>query len=147
MEGAKKPAATGPGWAVNCSSQAGQKGLSCRMSQTVIARPSGRTLTNVAFLLDPENKNPEVLLQLPLGLYLPAGATYQVDENAAQRLSIRACDRNGCYARAPVLPETMSSLTKGKQLKIDFKNAAEKPISIPLSLDGFAFAYEKIQRP
>jgi invasion protein IalB len=135
----------GPGWAVNCSSQAGQKDLTCSLSQTVVTRPSGQTLTNVTFLLAPENKSPEVLFQLPLGLYLPAGATYQVDANAPQRLSIRACDRQGCYARAPISPETMVSLRKGKQLKVDFKNLAEKPISIPLSLDGFASAYEKIQ--
>jgi invasion protein IalB len=146
MEEGKEPQAAGPGWAVNCSSEAGQKGLSCQMSQTVVAKQSGRTLTNVAFLLSPESKNPEVLLRLPLGLYLPAGATYQVDENAPQRLSIRACDRNGCYARGPVSPESMGSLTKGKQLKIDFKNLAEESVSIPLSLDGFASAYEKIQR-
>jgi invasion protein IalB len=142
----KKPTAGGPGWAVNCSSEAGQKGLSCRMSQTVITKPSGRTLTNVAFLLAPEAKSPEVLLQLPLGLFIPAGATYRIDQNAPQRLSIRACDRSGCYARAPVPPATMSSLTKGKQLKIEFKNAAEKPVSIPLSLDGFATAYEKVKQ-
>jgi invasion protein IalB len=147
VEEENNPKAKGPGWAVNCTSQTEQKGLSCRMSQRVVARPSGRTLTDVAFLLAPESKSPEVVLQLPLGLYLPAGASYQVDESASQLLRIRACDRNGCYARAPVSRETLGSLRTGKQLKIDFKNLAEKPVSVPLSLDGFASAYEKIQRP
>jgi invasion protein IalB len=137
--------AAGPGWALNCRSQAGEKGLSCRMSQTVVAKNSGRTLTDVAFLVATEKKVTEVLLQLPLGLYLPAGASYQVDENAPQRLSIRNCNRNGCYARAPVSPEIMGALRKGKQLKIDFKDQAKKPITVPLSLEGFAAAYDKIQ--
>jgi len=137
----------GPGWAVNCRSPAGEKGLSCRMSQTVLAKNSGRTLTDVAFLLTPEKKATEVLLQLPLGLYLPAGASYQVDENAPQRLRIRNCNRNGCYARASVSPEIMGALRKGKQLKIAFKDQAENPVTVPLSLDGLEAAYAKIQAP
>jgi invasion protein IalB len=134
-----------PGWAVNCSSNVDERGLTCRLSQTLIAKESGRTLTNVAFVLPPENKSPEVVLGLPLGLYVPAGASYQVDGNAPQRLSIRTCDRNGCYATAVITPGTMSALRKGKQLKVDFTNLAEKPVSLALSLEGFGSAYEKIQ--
>ena len=49
-------------------------------------------------------------------------------------------------ATAPVSTQTKGALTKGKQLTIDFKNSAEKTVSIPLSLDGFAAAYDKIAR-
>lgn len=144
---AKAPATAGPGWAVNCRSRAGEKGLSCRMSQRVVAKNSGQRLTDVAFLVGPEANTTEVLLQLPLGLYLPAGASYQVDANAPQKLSIRACTRSGCYARAPVSPETMQALRNGKQLKIDFKDRAERPVTVPLSLEGFEAAYAKIETP
>jgi invasion protein IalB len=144
---AKTPESAGPGWAVNCRSRAGEKGLSCRMSQTVVAKNTRQRLTEVAFLVGPEAKTTEVLLQLPLGLYLPAGASYQVDGSAPQRLSIRACTRSGCYARAPVSPEILQALRNGKVLKIDFKDRAERPVTVPLSLEGFEAAYAKIESP
>jgi invasion protein IalB len=51
----KKPTApaeaspAGPGWAVNCKSEVNEKGLECRMSQTVVLKQSGQVLTNVTF--------------------------------------------------------------------------------------------------
>ena len=144
--GAAKPQAAGPGWAVNCKSGAKEKELECRMSQTVVLKQSGQVLTNVAFRIPTDTKKLEIIVQLPLGMLLPAGATVQVDENPPQRLNIRACDRSGCFAQAPIAPETLALLRKGKQLKVGFQNLAEKQITIPLSLDGFGDAYEKMQR-
>jgi invasion protein IalB len=82
-----------------------------------------------------------------LGVLLAAGATFQVDDNTAQRLNFRACDRNGCYANSSVSPDVLAALRKGTQLKIGFQNLAEKPITVPLSLDGFGEAYEKMEKP
>jgi invasion protein IalB len=145
---AKAPApAAGPGWAVNCKSEAKEKELECRMSQTVVLKQSGQVLANVTFRVPSDTKKPEIIVQLPLGVFLPAGATFQVDENAAQRLNFRACDRNGCFANAPVSAEVMATLKKGKQLKVGFQTLAEKPVTVPLSLDGFGESYDKMQKP
>ena len=144
---AAKPKAAGPGWAVNCKSTSKEKGLECRMSQTVVLKQSGQVLTNVTFRIPVDTKQPEIIVQLPLGVLLAAGATFQVDENTPQQLKFKACDRNGCYANSPVTPEVLAILKKGKQLTIGFQNLAEKPITVPLSLDGFGDAYDKMQRP
>jgi invasion protein IalB len=140
-------AGKGPGWAVNCKSNARTKDLTCRMSQKVVARQTGRTLTDVAFVVPGPSESPELVLQLPLGLYLPAGVNYQVDRDTPRHLSFRMCNRRGCYAREPISPELWTKLRNGKQLKIDFKDSSEKPVSIAVSLDGLAFAHDKIQRP
>lgn len=143
-----QPAPTkGPGWAVNCKSEAKDKGLECRMSQTVVLKGSGQVLTNVTFRVPADTRTPEMIVQFPLGVFLSPGASYQVDTNPTQRLNYRACDRNGCFAIAPVTPETLALLKKGKQIKISFQNLAEKPITVPLSLDGFGEAYEKMLKP
>jgi len=134
----------GPGWAVNCKSAASEKGLECRLSQTVVTRQGGQVLADVRFRIPADKKAPEAIVRLPLGILLSAGATLQVDDKAPQRLSFRTCDRNGCYARTPISPEMLATLQKGKQLQISFKNLADKPITVPLSLDGFSDAYAKI---
>lgn len=144
---AKPPAAqeAGPGWAVNCKSDATEQGLECRLSQTVVTKQGGQVLTEVTFLFPEDNKEIEVIVQLPLGLFLPGGATIQVDDNSPQRLGFRACDRSGCFARAPISPQMLANLQKGKQLQVSFQNLAEDPINVPLSLDGFEGAYSKIK--
>jgi invasion protein IalB len=68
----------------------------------------------------------------------------QVDENSAQQLTFRACNRNGCYAQAPLSPEVLAQLRKGKQVNVAFKSLAEKEVKVPLQLDGFGDAYAKV---
>jgi invasion protein IalB len=142
-------AAKGPGagWAVNCSSAAKDKELQCRMSQTLVLKKGGQVLSKVTFQIPADTKKLEIVVQMPLGVYLPAGATFQVDESTPQQLNFRTCGRNGCYATSPVSPEVLDALRKGKQLTIGFQNLAEKPITLPLSLDGFAESYDKMQKP
>jgi invasion protein IalB len=145
-QGATTPA-PGPGWAVNCKSEAREKELECRMSQTVVLKQSGQVLTNVTFRLPSDTKKLEIVVQLPLGIYLPAGASFQIDENATQRLTLRACDRNGCFAEGEISADVLATLKKGKQLKVSFQTLAEKPVTVPLSLDGFDQSYDKIAKP
>ena len=139
-----KPAESkGPGWAVNCKSAATDKGLECRLSQTVVTQQGG-LLADVTFRIPADKKNPEAIVRVPLGVLLTAGASVQVDENAPQRLNFSACDRNGCYAQGPISTAMFATLQKGKQVKVSFQNQAKKAIDVPLSLDGFADAYAKI---
>jgi invasion protein IalB len=134
-----------PGWAVNCKSEAQETGLDCSLSQTVVLKQSGQVLTKVTFRVPGSANKPEVIIQLPLRLYLPAGATFQVDEGTPQRLTFRACDRSGCYAQSEISSEVLAKLRGGKQLTVSFKNLAEKDISVPLSLNGFGDAYAKVE--
>ena len=84
------------------------------MSQTVVLKQSGQILTNITFRIPADTKKPEIIVQLPLGVFLAAGATVQVDENPPQRINYRACDRSGCFAIAPLTPEILAVLKKGE---------------------------------
>jgi len=140
-----QPQSPGPGWAINCRSAAQEKKLSCRLSQRVVMKGSGRLLTQVTFFLPTDTQKPQFAIQLPLGVLVPAGASIQVDGNPSQRLRFRSCDRGGCYAEGALSPELLGQLRKGSKLTIGFKNLAEKTISLPLSLSGFEAAYTKAQ--
>ena len=133
----------GPGWAVNCKSAATEQGLECRLSQTIVTQQGGE-LADVTFRIPADKKGPEAIVRLPLGVFLPAGATLQVDDKTQQKLNFRACDRNGCYAQAAISSQMLKELQEGQELKVSFKNLAEKQIDVPLSLDGFPEAYRKI---
>ena len=92
-----------------------------------------------------DTRAPVALVQLPLGLNLPAGAKLQVDDGKTSDLQIQTCEARGCYANLPISPDLLAAMKSGKQLKISFQNLAKETITIPMPLADFAAAYEKIK--
>ena len=88
---------------------------------------------------------PVALVQLPLGLNLPGGAKFQVDDSKAIDLQIQTCEARGCYANLQISPDMLAALKSGKQLKVSFQNLAKETIAIPMPLADFGAAYEKIK--
>jgi invasion protein IalB len=86
-----------------------------------------------------------VLIQLPLGLNIPAGAKLQVDDGKVADLQIQTCEARGCYAGAAIGPDLLAAMKTGKQLKVSFQNLNREPLTVPLPLADFAPAYEKIK--
>ena len=85
------------------------------------------------------------LVQLPLGLNLPAGAKLQVDDGKTTDLQIQTCEARGCYANLPITPDVLATMRTGKQLKVYFQNLGKETIAIPMPLADFASAYDKIK--
>jgi len=87
---------------------------------------------------------PVALVQLPLGLNLPAGAKFQVDDGKPVELQIQTCENRGCYASAPIPPDLLAALKSGKQLNVSFQNLGKETITIPMPLTDFGAAFDKI---
>ena len=92
-----------------------------------------------------DTHTPIAVIQLPLGLNLPAGAKLQVDDGKTTDVQIQTCEQRGCYANAPIAPEMLAAMKTGKQLKVTFQNLAKEVIAIPMPLTDFATAYDKIK--
>ena len=92
-----------------------------------------------------DTPTPVALVQLPLGINLPACAKFQVDDAKAVDLQIQTCENRGCYASTPLAPDVLVALRSGKQLKVLFQNLAKETITIPMPLTDFAAAYDKIK--
>jgi invasion protein IalB len=85
------------------------------------------------------------LVQLPLGLNLPAGIKVQVDDGKTADMQIQTCENRGCYASMPVPADLLAALKSGKQFKVSFQNLGKETITVPLPLADFPAAYEKIK--
>ena len=143
------PAAETPpanaGWAARCSSVSRESPLECAMEQTAVLTKTGQLIVLVNIRVPSDTHIPVALVQLPLGLNLPAGARLQVDEGKAVELQIQTCENRGCYASTPIAPELLAALKSGKQLKVSFQNLGKETINIPMPLSDFAAAYDKIK--
>ena len=95
--------------------------------------------------LPPTTGQPVMMIQVPVGLYLPAGITVKIDDGAPTQLVVQTCDLKGCYAGDQIAPQLLQAFKSGKQVAITFQNLTKQNITVPLSLTQFAEAYQSIQ--
>ncbi len=145
----QQPDATGappqPGWIARCASIGRDAPLECAVEETAVLAKTGQLVVLVNIRVTSDTRTPVAMVQLPLGLNLPAGAKLQVDEGKTVDLQVQTCENRGCYANLPIAPDMLAALRTGKQLKVSFQNLAKDPITIPLPLTDFAAAYDKIK--
>ena len=135
----------GAGWSSKCESDSRQTAVECSVEQTVVVAGSGQLLASVIVRVPAATREPVMTIQTPMGLYLPAGLTLQVDDDKPLSLALQTCDLKGCYAQMPVSAEMISAMKTGKLFKVGLQNMAKENITIPLTLRNFAEAYQKIQ--
>lgn len=134
-----------PGWVARCTSASRDTPLECAVEQTAVLTKTGQLIVLLNIRVAGDTRQPIALIQLPLGLNLPAGAKLQVDDGKVSDLQIQTCEQRGCYANSPISPEMLAAMKSGKQLKVSFQNLGKETITIPMSLADFAAAYDKIK--
>ncbi|RUW43507.1 invasion associated locus B family protein [Mesorhizobium sp. M8A.F.Ca.ET.021.01.1.1] len=139
-----KPADANP-WAVNCSSGATNTELQCQLSQNLTEAKTGQRVLTVTVRRDNANGSLAMLLALPHGLFLPSGASYQVDQGQKTTIAIQTSDQNGAYAATPLPPDLVKAMKSGTNLNIGMESVTRKPVTIPVSLAGFTAALTKLE--
>jgi invasion protein IalB len=143
-----QPAASQPepsSWVSRCASATRQSVPECFIEQTVVLTKTGQLIASVTVRLPPTTNKPVMMIQTPVGLYLPAGVAMQVDEAPPLRLVVQTCDTKGCYAGDQISPQLLETMKAGKRLSVIFQNLEKKDISVQLTLAQFAEAYQRIQ--
>ena len=134
-----------PGWVARCSSASRDAPLECAIEQTAVLTKTGQLIVLLNIRVASDTRQPIAVIQLPLGLNLPAGAKLQVDDGKVSDLQIQTCEQRGCYANSPIPPDMLAAMKSGKQLKVSFQNLGKETITIPMQLTDFAAAYDKIK--
>jgi invasion protein IalB len=134
-----------PGWSVGCTSAGRAAPLECAMEQTAVLTKTGQLVVMVNVRVPSDTHVPIILAQLPLGLNLPGGIKLQVDDGKTADLQIQTCENRGCFASSQIGPDLLTALQSGKQLKLSFQNLSKEAITIPMPLNDFAVAYDKIK--
>ena len=115
------------------------------VEQTAILGKTGQMLASVSVRVPPSGSQPVMMVQVPVGLFLPAGINVRIDEQPPLQLVIQTCDLKGCYAGSPVSADMLKAMKAGKQLGVEFQNLSKQAITVPLTLTQFAEAYRSIQ--
>ena len=134
-----------PGWIARCTSASRDAPLECAIEQTAVLSKTGQLVVLVNIRVPADTHAPVMLVQLPLGLNLPVGAKFQIDDGKTVDLQIQTCENRGCYASGTIAPDVLAALKAGKQMKVSFQTMNKETITIPMPLTDFAPAYEKIK--
>lgn len=128
-------------WVVQCGEETPKR---CRAVQNIVMQKTSQRLLTV--VVEPREGAPNhaLVLALPHGVFLPAGATVKVDDGAPSPMVIQTSDANGAYAGMAINDELLASLKKGTQLTVAFKTAQRKDIAVPVTLIGFTAAYTQL---
>lgn len=138
-----KPADANP-WVVNCSSGSTGTELQCQVSQNLTEAKTGQRVLTVTVRRQQSTAGFAMLLALPHGLFLPSGASYQVDGGKKATVAIQTSDQNGAYAAVPLSAELVKTMRSGTTLNIGMESVTRKPVTIPVSLKGFGAAIDKL---
>jgi invasion protein IalB len=128
-------------WSVNCAGTTA--GLDCRAVQSVRMTASGKV--TIALHIVPETKKPVLLVLLPLGFYLPAGASIKFGDHPAKALPLNNCDPAGCLAEYQITEAEIGDMLKGQRVVLTVRGPDKKLISAQVPLSGFPAAYAKIK--
>lgn len=143
QETAKKQAKNkGSAWAVNCSNSG--KGLVCKATQRLVLKKTNQLLLAVTVQKSDQSDKSSMLIQLPHGLFLPAGVKLQVDNDKQTDYTIQTCDQRGCYVGLPLAASMLKSMSNGKIFTVIFQNLKKKSVKVPLPLKGFEAVYKKL---
>ncbi len=131
------------GWITKCDDQ--EEGSVCTVEHTILVARTRQRLVTVTFKTEPDAPLPALMIQLPLGLFLPDGVELQIDEQDSQQLPIQTCNADGCYAGSTVSREMLASLMAGEGLTVTFRNLEKKVMTVPVPLAGFGPAYRRVR--
>jgi len=134
-----------PTWSSQCNAEGRSETLDCAVVHRLFITNTGQLIGSVTIRMPGDTREPVMMIQTPIGLFLPAGVSIDVDEKNPQRFELQTCDGNGCYAGSPVSDDLLASMRKGQKFNIKFQGLKKQEIKLQLSLAGFAAAFDKIK--
>lgn len=131
------------GWTVYCDKAA--QGLSCKAMEEIRLKKTHQLLVSTTVNMASDGKGPVMLVRLPHGVYLPAGANLQVGKRPPHKLNIQTCDAAGCYAALPLSKDVLATLQSEAEMSVIFQDLQRHRVTVRMSLRGFDAAYKKIR--
>jgi invasion protein IalB len=132
-------------WSSTCSAVGRGVALDCAAEQRLVVSETGQLIGSISVRVPGKTRSPVMMIQTPVGLFLPAGVKIDVDGTNELQLELQTCDGSGCYAGSAVSDSLLTSMRQGRTLNIRFQNLTKKSIDMQISLIGFTAAYNKIK--
>lgn len=143
----QRTTATYQDWTVRCEVAA--TGKICEMAQAMQIQGQAQPVTQIALGQQSKGAPMKIVLQVPINVWLPAGAKLVINEKEPGIAAVYGrCLPAACLADADLKDDQIKKL-RGltENGKLQFKDAAQQDVVIPVSFKGFDQAYDAMQKP
>jgi len=119
----------------------------CQVFQALSLKKEDKQLPLLTVMVGypPEQTQALVRFRVPLGVLLPAGLGFRIDDRKATQLGYSHCDQSGCWSSLQLSDNELWAMKAGKQAFVIFTDLNKKSFSIPVSLKGFTAAVKSLQ--
>jgi len=132
-------------WTTRCGSKTRVGSLECTVEQSLVKSDTRQLVLLVRVGVPGDTRTPVLQLQLPLGIYLPAGVILRVDDKKVAELAVQTCDAAGCYISGPLAADLLAAMQTGKTLHISFQSVSRETLDLTMPLAGFSTAFDGIK--
>ena len=131
-------------WTYRCEKLPGALAEQCRIEQFVVDEQRPNISLIVMVFRTADGKNLFMRIVTPLGLFLPTGIRLGVDgQTLPMTLPYTQCYNIGCMGEL-LENQLIENLKAAKTLHVIVWPAPEDPIGVPISLQGYAEALQKL---
>jgi invasion protein IalB len=125
-------------WLVRCPTA--PQPMPCDAVQLLVEPKSKQRVLSISVAFDPIKAAHVVRIVLPLGVWLPNGATIEAAGMKIEKVVVRRCEAFGCVVEGLLDPKLREAMRKGGEAKIVVFDQAQKPLDLKFSLKGYAVA-------
>jgi len=131
-------------WQMRCETPAGAKAEQCALVQNVAAEDRPNVTLIIIVLKTADAKSRLLRVVAPLGVLLPSGLGLRIDQADIGRAGFVRCLTTGCVAEVVMEESLVEQLKKGQTATFIVFQTPEEGIGIPVSLNGFAPAFDAL---
>ena len=133
-------------WIVRCEMRGDAK--VCEMTQSTQLKGQAQPVTQIVIGRPAKNSPVKIVFQIPINVWLAAGVKLTTEDGHDEVIaSFSRCIPSGCFAETDLNENVIKQLrgltTNGK---LQFKDAAEHDVAVPVSFKGFGDAYDALQK-
>lgn len=127
-------------WVVRCP-RAPQP-LPCDAVQMLVEPKSKQRILSISTAYDNAKSSYVMRMVLPLGVWLPKGATIVAGATKLEKVQIVRCEGFGCVIEGPLDASLQAAMRKGGEAKVIVFDQTQKPLDLKFSLKGFGEAVD-----
>lgn len=132
-------------WTARCETTPGTQIERCYIFQNIVIKESNQRVLHMAVGYLAANGRPAAVLTMPLGISLPPGVSFGIDDAPSKPVVVERCDPSGCIGATALDAEALAALKAGRQARVDFYDGTRRKISVPVSLLGFTAGFATLQ--
>ena len=144
----QRTTATYEDWTVRCETQGTPAVKSCEMLQAVNIQGQSNPITQIAIGKATKTEPLKLVLLVPINVWLPTGVKLMIDDkDPGLAAAYKRCVPAACFADVELKDDVVKKMrARTENGRLEFKDATQKDVAMPVSFKGFGQAFDALAK-